>query len=119
MNDKEQAAMQLALEALELHLNGCGVAIATRIAYDALREALDPELQFIRDWNEGKVRRVSDGKVMGVAEQAERRPQYCGTGYCSCIECPYKEQQIEQSKLTEDEISKTISNNIFKAWGVK
>ena len=41
MTPKERAAMQQALEALELHLNGCGVAIATRIAYDALREALD------------------------------------------------------------------------------
>ena len=27
-----------------------------------------------------------------LAEQpAQQRPQNCGTGYCSCIECPYEQ----------------------------
>ena len=63
----EKAVIEQALEFLE----SGDFVYPTKLA-TALREALDPELQFVRDWNEGKVRRVSDGKVMGVAEQAER-----------------------------------------------
>ena len=77
MTKLEQAARQ-ALEALELRADRSATVshkIGAEIkAITALREALDPELQFVRDWNEGKVRRVSDGKIMGVAEQAEQEP---------------------------------------------
>lgn len=36
-------------------------------------------------------------------EQAEQRPQNCGTGYCSCIECPYEAEQAEQEPLMDYE----------------
>lgn len=29
----------------------------------------------------------------------EKRPQNCGTGYCSCIECSYKAEQIERDPV--------------------
>ena len=29
----------------------------------------------------------------------EKRPQNCGTGYCSCIECPYEAEQAEQEPV--------------------
>lgn len=38
-----------------------------------------------------------------LAEQAEQRPQNCGTGYCSCIECPYEAEQAEQEPLMDYE----------------
>ena len=72
MTPKERAAMQQALDYLE---NSHARFYEEREkAIIAMREALDPELQFVRDWNEGKVRRVFDGKVMGVAEQEEQEP---------------------------------------------
>ena len=47
---------------------------------------IDPELAFIKDWNEGKVRRVSDGEIM-QPEPAECDGGQCGIGgYCK--ECP-------------------------------
>ena len=78
----EKAVIEQALEALEEYRDTQMIK-APRRAITALREALDPELQFIRDWNEGKVRRVSDGKVMGVAEQAEQEPVCCETYGCA------------------------------------
>ena len=73
MNKLEQAARQ-ALEALGSYKQPIYSHAPIDAAITALREALDPELQFVRDWNEGKVRRVSDGKIMGVAEQAAQEP---------------------------------------------
>jgi len=32
-----------------------------------------------------------------------KRPQNCGTGYCSCIECPYEAEQAEQEPLMDYE----------------
>lgn len=72
----EKAVIEQALEALEEAREMIGYP-ANMVLYEeelALREALDPELQFVRDWNEGKVHRVSDGKVMGFAEQEEQEP---------------------------------------------
>jgi hypothetical protein len=34
---------------------------------------IDPELAFIKDWNEGKVRRVSDGEIMQPMPQMQTR----------------------------------------------
>ena len=40
---------------------------------------------------------------------AEQRPQNCGTGYCSCIECPY--EQPAQEPLT-DEMEKQMLRHL-------
>ena len=35
-----------------------------------------------------------------LAEQpAQQRPQNCGTGYCSCIECPYEQPAQQQEPV--------------------
>jgi hypothetical protein len=31
--------------------------------------------------------------------KAEQRPQNCGTGFCSCIECPYVQPKAEQEPV--------------------
>ena len=106
MTKLEQAARQV-VDAWDLG------EFSTRMdeAITALRKALDPELQFVRDWNEGKVRRVSDGKIMGVAEQAEQEPV--------CIDWDTKTDEpimgyaapVRTKDLTDDEIEKAFWEN--------
>ena len=36
----------------------------------------------------------------------EKRPQNCGTGYCSCIECPYEAEQAEQEPVENNDWKK-------------
>jgi hypothetical protein len=35
--------------------------------------------------------------------QPEKRPQNCGTGFCSCIECPYPDHFPDAGKMMERE----------------
>ena len=101
MNDKERAAMQQALEALEeLHYSS-GTVVAVRMyesATAALREALDHS-------GEARGRILTGLKITNVDDklgfepvysEPVKRPQNCGTGYCSCIECPYEAEQAKQ-----------------------
>ena len=47
-------------------------------------------------------------KVIALAEQpAQQRPQNCGTGYCSCIECLF-EQPAQRKPLTDEEIEQWV-----------
>lgn len=69
MTNKE--VMQMALDAFETHAKQYPHMVKgyTVDAAQALRVALaqpepDYEAEFIKDWNEGKVKRVSDGKRM-------------------------------------------------------
>lgn len=84
--NKQQEALKLALEALEV--------ATTPLARDrqevlraqaAIREALaDCALE----------RMAENARELGLDyEPAQQRPQNCGTGYCSCIECPYEQQE--------------------------
>ena len=84
--NKQQEALRLALEALEV--------ATTPLARDrqevlraqaAIREALaDCALE----------RMAENARELGLDyEPAQQRPQNCGTGYCSCIECPYEQQE--------------------------
>ena len=44
----------------------------------------------------GKVGNAMQILREALAEQpAQQRPQNCGTGYCSCIECPYEQPAQE------------------------
>ena len=38
-----------------------------------------------------------------VVRQAQERPQNCGTGYCSCIECLYEQPAPAQEPLPKSE----------------
>ena len=38
-----------------------------------------------------------------AAREQEQRPTNCGTGYCSCIECPYEAEQVEQELVMDYE----------------
>ena len=56
-----------------------------------------------------------------LAEQEKqeplKRPPNCGTGYCSCIECPYEPVKQEPVAVV-DEIGKRLDGtNIFNAIG--
>ncbi len=42
-----------------------------------------------------------DGRLIAPQQQPEKRPQNCGTGFCSCIECPYPDHFPEAGKMIE------------------
>jgi hypothetical protein len=70
---KDEEALKMALEALELSavtVDSFGVQRKTQQAITAIKEAL--------------------------AQQEQKKPQNCGTGYCSCIECVMKPEQAEK-----------------------
>lgn len=47
-----------------------------------------------------------------AAQAAEQRPQNCGTGFCSCIECPYGTQQAAEPATEADmAVYKAIADN--------
>ena len=89
--NKQQEALKLALEALEsdpldMVLNPDGhMGFRKDQAITAIREALaDCALE----------RMAENARELGLDyEPAQQRPQNCGTGYCSCIECPYEQQE--------------------------
>ena len=42
-------------------------------------------------------RMAENARELGLDyEPTQQRPQNCGTGYCSCIECPYEQQESKQ-----------------------
>ena len=92
--NKQQEALKLALEALEeinkLSIGENAICLPAEIdtAMDAIREALaDSALE----------RMAENARELGLDyEPAQQRPQNCGTGYCSCIECPYEQPTSKQ-----------------------
>lgn len=42
---------------------------------------------------------IRDTTNMVPPVSQEKRPQNFGTGYCSCIECPYKAEPIEREPV--------------------
>ena len=88
--NKQQEALKLALEAIEACLNA-GTEAEDQEASDmlcdarkAIRSALAEKCVCGEPDTPGTHR--TDGPCL-----AEQRPQNCGTGYCSCIECPYEQ----------------------------
>ena len=59
-------------------------------------EILLNEMRYIAGISTGQVKRVAKDALAIVAAmntppatKPDSRPQNCGTGHCSCIECPY------------------------------
>jgi hypothetical protein len=69
---------------------------ALKLALDALDEP--HEVQF---WN--KQEKAIKAIKEALAQPEQKRPQNCGTGYCSCIECVMEPPQ--RKPLTDEEIS--------------
>jgi hypothetical protein len=83
-------AMKLALEALEFipesgSMLGAQAETKRLQGITALREALaeQPAYRAVKTFHEGKPVYVAEQP----AHAPQKRPQNCGTGYCSCIEC--------------------------------
>lgn len=72
MSDKKDEALKLAMEAIEAFLSA-GTEAEEQDASDKLCEA------------------------RAAIRKAQQRPQNCGTGYCSCIECPYEQPAHESA----------------------
>lgn len=83
MMNKDEA-LKLAMEALETGKNH-GVAI------DALRRALAE-----RFCDNNCTWRDHHPDCEKAEQPAQKRPQNCGTGYCSCIECVMEPEQPAQ-----------------------
>ena len=60
-------------------------------------EILLQAMRCIASISTGQVKRTADAALLIVAAmnapatKPDSRPQNCGTGYCSCIECHYKD----------------------------
>ena len=58
-------------------------------------ELLLNEMRYISSISTGQVKRAAKNALAIVAAmnapatKPDSRPQNCGTGHCSCIECPY------------------------------
>jgi hypothetical protein len=70
---------------------------ALKLALDALDEP--HEVQF---WN--KQEKAIKAIKEALAQPEQKRPQNCGTGYCSCIECVMEPPQRTWVSLTDEEI---------------
>ena len=64
-------------------------------------EILLKEMRYIASISTGQVKRVAKDALAIVAAmnaplvtKPDSRPQNCGTGHCSCIECPYPKQKV-------------------------
>jgi hypothetical protein len=94
MNQQQRAVVQQALEALEF----CQAPIfrpdrsKREEAITALRQLLEQPLQEHDHALEQALTRLQKRYAELEAKVApqQQRPQNCGTGYCSCIECPFK-----------------------------
>ena len=95
--NKQQETLKLALEALKaFHYAMIDAGVLDRqevlnqgfTAFTAIKQALaDSALE----------RMAENARELGLDyEPAQQRPQNCGTGYCSCIECPYEQQESKQ-----------------------
>ena len=55
------------------------------------------QMRYIASISTGHVKRAAEAALFTVAamnasaNKPDSRPQNCGTGYCSCIECHYKD----------------------------
>lgn len=86
-----------ALEALESAIREA--IAAPGVAQDEGNERFDATVDSVRDWlrtEQGVYLSLpSTRKLVLLAlaaapsPTAEQRPPYCGSGHCSCIECPY------------------------------
>ena len=85
MNEKQvEAALKLALEAFEADASNENFLVLKHCVREALA---DSALE----------RMAENARELGLDyEPAQQRPQNCGTGYCSCIECPYEQQESKQ-----------------------
>ena len=77
MTDKKTEALKLALEALE-----------------ECRQ--DPRLKYEHPYYDKTIAAIREALV---EQPAQQRPQNCGTGYCSCIECPYEQPAQQQEPV--------------------
>ena len=63
----------------------------------ATEQILLKEMRYIASISTGQVKRVAEAALSTVAAmnapatKPDSRPQNCGTGHCSCIECHYKD----------------------------
>lgn len=80
MSTKLEAAARQALEALEL----------SRPARCGQSDKLDVQEQ------QAHRKAITDLREALAEQAADQRPQNCGTGFCSCIECPYGTQQAAE-----------------------
>ena len=78
----------------EAHCLNCGFSLGARITcpHCGYINSVEKTAESIHDCGGAQHHRYADhiadaGKV--IAEPV-KRPQNCGTGYCSCIECPYE-----------------------------
>ena len=97
-------AMKLALEALETERPYLGpMPTKTSKAITALREALAEQparpYRQLQD-NGSKYFGPSWDKADQALDKPQKRPQNCGTGYCSCIECVMEPAQHEPVQET-------------------
>ena len=61
-------------------------------------EILLNEMRYIASISTGQIQRTAKAALAIVSAmnaplvtKPDSRPQNCGTGYCSCVECPYPE----------------------------
>ena len=89
--NKQQEALKLALEAIEACLSA-GTEAEDQDASDMLCDARYAIREALAD--SALERMAENARELGLDyEPAQQRPQNCGTGYCSCIECPYEQQE--------------------------
>ena len=107
--NKQQEALKLAREALEETLRTLddenakpGGAISDTIWYsehETLFDYIAAQITATREAlaDSALERMAENARELGLDyEPAQQRPQNCGTGYCSCIECPYEQQESKQ-----------------------
>jgi hypothetical protein len=75
---------------------------ALKLALEALQQiahvsAMDYEYQ---QWAVEAITAIKEA----LAQPEQKRPQNCGTGYCSCIECVMEPPQRTWVSLTDEEI---------------
>jgi hypothetical protein len=101
----DEAVVRQALEALEQIANAMPFPVG-RLTITALRQALEQHVANID---------TSPERVEKEAENKDVRPQNCGTGYCSCIECLY-EQPAPAQPLSDGWYVMQIDGGTKKIW---
>ena len=97
-------AMKLALEALDDYLLGDeNLPFKCAKAITAIREALaEPDYKALY---EKAAQQYNELAALMAEQPAQQRPQNCGTGYCSCIECLFEQPAQQQEPISLDDIS--------------